>query len=96
MNHGSATEWKPEKSEDFKTRLGLIMIAIYTPIYFAFIVLAVINPKVMGNDVGSLNIAITYGFGLIIMAITQALIYNYICSRREKMDRISEDEGEDN
>lgn len=86
MEHGPATDWKVEKSEGYKTKLGLLMFAIYTPIYFAFIVIAVVNPKAMGMDVGSLNVAITYGFGLIIMAIVQALIYNYLCSRKEKHD----------
>ena len=95
MDHGPVTKWKVEKSQRFKARLGLIMFAIYTPIYFAFIVLAVTNPQVMARDVGNLNVAITYGFGLIVMAIIQALIYNYICSNREKMDVVStKDKGE--
>jgi len=36
-----------------------------------------------------LNIAIVYGFALIVIAIIQALIYNYICSKREKHDKPS-------
>ena len=83
MGHGPATEWKQEKSQNFKTKLGLIMFAIYTPIYFAFIVICVVSPQFMAKDVGSLNVAVTYGFALIILAIIQALIYNRICSKRE-------------
>ena len=86
MSHGPATEWKKEKSEGFKTKLGLIMFAIYVPIYLAFVFLCVIDPKLVAADVGNLNIAIAFGFGLIILAIIQALIYNIICSKREKMD----------
>lgn len=84
MSHGPASDWASEKSEGFKTKLGLIMFAIYAPIYFAFILISIISPRSLSIDVGSLNLAIVYGFGLIIVAILQALIYNYICSRKEK------------
>ena len=87
MAHGPATEWKTEKSEGFKTKLGLIMFAIYVPMYLIFVFICVFNQKLMAMDVGSLNLAIVYGFFLIVLAIIQALIYNYICSKREKMDQ---------
>jgi len=90
MDHGPATEWKKEKSEGFKARLGLIMFAIYVPIYLAFMFICVFSPKTMAMDIGSLNLAIVYGFGLIVLAIIQALIYNYICSQKEKQDHLSE------
>ena len=93
MDHGPATEWQTEKSEGFKTRLGLIMFAIYTPIYFAFVILAVVSPTSMAVNVGSLNVAIVYGFGIIILAIIQAVIYNYICSKKEKEDQVESKGG---
>lgn len=83
MNHGPATEWKEDKSEDYKSRLGLIMFAIYLVIYLVFILISVISPKTLGVDIGSLNLAIVYGFGLIIIAIIQAILYNFMCSRHE-------------
>ena len=83
MAHGPATEWEKEKSEDFKTRLGLIMFGIYVPVYLAFVLLCVLNPKLVAMDVGKLNLAIVYGFGLIVLAIIQAVLYNYLCSRKE-------------
>ena len=89
MEHEPATKWKTEKSEGFKTKLGLIMFAIYTPIYFAFVVICVVSPKLMSVDVGSLNVAIVYGFGIIVLAIIQAVIYNYICSKKEKEDELA-------
>jgi len=84
MEHGPPTEWQEDKSEGFKTKLGIIMVAFFTIIYFAFIILAVTNPQAMANDVGSLNVAVVYGFGIIIIAVIQALIYNFVCSRHEK------------
>ena len=86
MEHGPAMEWHEEKSQGFKTKLGLNMYAIFAPVYLAFILICVISPKLMARDVGSLNVAIVFGFGIIILAIIQALIYNFICSKKENMD----------
>lgn len=94
MVHGPATEWKEDKSEDFKTRLGLVMFAFYFVIYMAFILISVFSPRTLGMDVGSLNLAIVYGFGLIIIAIIQAVVYNAICSKHEHKHTKSES-GED-
>jgi len=90
MEHGPAAEWKKEKSEGFKSRLGLIMFAAFTPIYLVFILITVINPRLMAINVGSLNLAVVYGFAIIIIAIIFALIYNRICSKREKKDEDTE------
>jgi uncharacterized membrane protein (DUF485 family) len=86
MAHGPATEWKKEKSEDFKTKMGLIMFGIYTPIYLAFIFICVFSPSAMSTNIGYLNVAIVFGFGLIVLAIVQALVYNRICSKREALE----------
>jgi uncharacterized membrane protein (DUF485 family) len=90
MAHGPATKWKEDKSEKFKTKLGLWMVAFFIVIYLAFILICVISPQTMANDVGGINVAVTYGFLIIVIAIVQALIYNVICSRREKTDELSE------
>ncbi|MFC1872538.1 DUF485 domain-containing protein [Chloroflexota bacterium] len=92
MEHGAPTEFAQDKCEGYKTKLGFVMIVIYTIVYFAFIVLAVTNPKLLGMDVGSLNLAIVYGFSIIILAMIQALIYNYVCSRREKDEEMADPE----
>ena len=69
----------------YKTRLGLIMLAVYGAIYLAFIVITVAKPKVMGTIVvGGLNLAIIYGFALIVIAFILAIAYNWACSRHEK------------
>jgi len=86
MEHGPPTEWEKEKSEGFKTRLGIYMFIAYTALYLAFVFLCVLGPKLVAKSVGSLNIAITFGFALIIVAIIQALVYNYLCSRKERLE----------
>jgi len=95
MEHGPATEWQEEKSRGFKTRLGFVMIIFYAIVYFAFIVIAVINPQLMAKDVGNLNVAIVYGFGIIILAIIQALIYNFVCLKKENDDKALDEAKEE-
>ena len=94
MEHGPATEWQEEASQDYKTKLGLIMCAIFVVVYLAFILTAVISPRTMAVDVGKLNLAIVFGFGIIILAIIEALIYNFLCSRKERADGQAEIKGE--
>ncbi|MFC1874332.1 DUF485 domain-containing protein [Chloroflexota bacterium] len=84
MEHGSPVDLEEDKSEKYKTTLGLKMVAFFIPVYLAFILVCVISPTFMAKDIGSLNVAIVFGFGIIILAIIQALIYNYFCSRKEK------------
>ncbi len=88
MGHGPSADWQVEKSQAFKAKLGIYMFAAYTPIYLAFILISVISPSFMAKDVGSLNVAIVYGFGIIILAIIQAVVYNAICSKKEKHDHV--------
>jgi uncharacterized membrane protein (DUF485 family) len=84
MPHGPSIEWKKDQAADSKIKLGLIMILIYTLIYASFILINVRFPKLMSIDIGSLNLAIVYGFGLILIALIQAFIYNHICTRSEE------------
>jgi uncharacterized membrane protein (DUF485 family) len=86
MTHGAPTEWEKEKSEGFKRKLGLAMFAAYSIFYLIFVFLCVINPKLVATEVGGLNIAVVYGFALIVIAVIQALVYNFICARKEKAD----------
>ena len=74
-----------DEAAAFKQRLGLIMLAIYGVIYIVFIVINVAWPKAMGVlVVAGLNLAIVYGFALIVIAFLLALAYNWACTRHEK------------
>jgi len=83
MEHGAPSEWEKDKNERYNTKLGLIMFAIYTSVYLAFVLISVLSPRSMAVDVGGLNLAVVYGFGLIILGIVQALVYNYMVGKRE-------------
>ncbi len=84
MGHGPAIKWEDDKSVPFKIKLGLWMFSFYLLLYGGFIVVNVVNPKLMSTDIGSLNLAIVYGFSLIIIALIMALIYNLLSTRFEK------------
>ncbi|HZK69942.1 MAG TPA: DUF485 domain-containing protein [Clostridia bacterium] len=90
MSHGPATEWKKDNSASFKSRLGIIMFIVYAIIYASFIFINVFNPSLVAADIGTLNVAIVYGFGLIIIAIILALIYNHLCTRAEEKMNIED------
>jgi nitrate/nitrite transporter NarK len=62
MSHGPSTVWKDDSSTRYKTRLGVIMFLVYAVIYGGFIVINVAFPQWMRADVGSLDVAIIYGF----------------------------------
>jgi uncharacterized membrane protein (DUF485 family) len=84
MSHGPATVWKEDRSIHYKTKLGVIMFVIYALVYGGFILINVAFPRWMKLDVGGLNVAIVYGFGLIVMAVIQAFIYNHLCTLAER------------
>ncbi len=82
--HGPSTEWGEDKSSTFKTRVGIWMFFLYAIIYAGFVLINTLNPALMGMDIGSLNLALIYGFGLIVFAILLAIVYNVMCTKVEK------------
>ncbi len=95
MSHGPSTVWKDDSSTKYKTKLGVIMFLIYALIYSIFIFINVSFPAWMRISVGSLNVAIVYGFGLIVVAVVQAFIYNHLCTLAERKAKLEDftDEG---
>jgi uncharacterized membrane protein (DUF485 family) len=85
MLHEPAAVSGIDEAAAYKKRLGLKMLAIYGVIYIAFIVINVVRPRVMGTIViAGLNLAIVYGFVLIVFAFLLAVIYNWACTRHER------------
>ncbi|MDR3585433.1 MAG: DUF485 domain-containing protein [Desulfosporosinus sp.] len=86
MSHGPAAVWKEDKALDKrKSRLGVVMFVIYTVIYAGFLIINVWDNQIMRISIGSLNVAIVYGFVLIVLALVLAIIYNHICTSAEKL-----------
>jgi uncharacterized membrane protein (DUF485 family) len=61
------------------------MFLVYAVIYVGFVAVNVISPLTMEKTVMlGLNLAVVYGFGLIIIALVLALVYNRACGLKEK------------
>ncbi|NQV02697.1 MAG: DUF485 domain-containing protein [Bacteroidia bacterium] len=84
MLHEPAVPVEKDNAIAKKSKLGVILFLIYTAIYSGFVVIGLTKPELMGVEVmGGQNLAIVYGFGLIILAIVMGFIYNYFCTRME-------------
>jgi uncharacterized membrane protein (DUF485 family) len=65
-------------------RYGLVLFVIYVLFYAAFVWLSAFRPAVMARPfVGGVNLAVCYGFGLIIAAFVLAIIYMLLCRDAE-------------
>ena len=84
MLHEPASKIGADKAAEKKAKLGVKMFIIYTLVYSGFVIIGLTKPELMGlNLFGGQNIAIVYGFGLIILAIVMGFIYNYSCTKME-------------
>ena len=82
--HGPAAKLGADKAAAKKAKLGVILFFVYLIIYSGFVVIGLYDPDLMGAHVlGKQNLAIVYGFGLIILAIVMGFIYNAACTRME-------------
>ena len=93
--HEPAAQRKEDYSSSLKELLGKWLFLLYAIVYGGFILINVTSPKFMGIDVGGFNVAIVYGFGLIIFAMILAFAYNHVCTRAEELMNKEEDQGEE-
>ncbi|MBN2736038.1 MAG: DUF485 domain-containing protein [Spirochaetales bacterium] len=86
MGHGPATDWGEDKAIAYKTRIGLILVSIYGLVYLGFIIINTVFPRLMGLRIlFGVNLAVVYGFSLIILAIVMGIIYNGLCTKKEDL-----------
>ena len=84
MDHGPAVQLGVDHASKKKTKLGVWLFILYTIVYGIFVAIGVANYEAMGKLViGQQNLAVVYGFGLIVFAIILGIIYNWICTRYE-------------
>jgi uncharacterized membrane protein (DUF485 family) len=93
--HGPSSEWKKDNAVSIKEVVGKWLFILYAIVYAGFIFINVSSPKFMGIDIGSLNIAIVYGFGLILFAMLLAFAYNHISTHAEKVMNKDWDQEDD-
>jgi len=61
-------------------RLGLVLFVIYLLFYGGFVGLATFAPNAMGRPaLAGVNLAVVYGFGLIVAALVLAVVYMLLC-----------------
>ena len=97
MLHEPAAQTGKDPASDFKTRLGVKMFFVFAFVYALFVGINVIDPLAMEGIVfGGLNLAVVYGFGLIVLALIMALIYERICSNEENHHENNANAGEKN
>ena len=76
-------------------RLGLWLFAIYLALYLGFVFLSAFAPQTMEEPfIAGLNLAIVYGFGLIVGALVMALVYGMLCKPEPLDERSSGDEAQ--
>ncbi len=82
-----------DHAADYKSSLGVKMFIIYGIIYAVFVAINVISPIAMEAHIFlGLNLASVYGFGLIIVALIMALVYNSMCGKKE--NELNDKEGD--
>jgi len=69
------------------TRMGVIFFVIYVIFYGGFMALSAFSPDTMSKPfLGGANLAVVYGFSLIILALVLALAYMKACRRAGKQE----------
>ncbi len=62
------------------SRIGLVLFGIYLLLYGGFVFLNAFSPESMeAIPVAGVNLAIVFGFGLILAAFVLALVYGFLC-----------------
>ena len=84
MDHGPAVEHEKDLASAYKTKIGFILFIVYGLIYAGFVGIATFSEELMGTILFfGLNLAIIYGWGLIILAIIMGLVYNALSTKKE-------------
>ena len=64
----------------YNARMGLVLFAFYLAAYVGFVYLSAMRQDVLRQpSLGGVNIAVLYGFGLIIGAFVVSIIYMLLC-----------------
>lgn len=74
-------------------RMGLVLFAVYLVLYGGFVLLNTFSPETMeATPIVGINVAILYGFGLIIAAFVMALLYGALCDSNDESGSSTEDD----
>jgi uncharacterized membrane protein (DUF485 family) len=66
----------------YNTRIGVILFIVYVLFYGGFMALSAFRPNLMSQPFfGGANLAIVYGFALIVAALALAVVYMCLCRK---------------
>ncbi len=66
--------------ETRNARVGFVLFVVYLLLYGGFVFLNAFAAEVMEmTPIAGVNLAILYGFGLIVAAVILALVYGFLC-----------------
>jgi len=89
----STPDYTSTAATSYNARLGIVLFLVYLALYATFVGLSAFDPQLMARPaVGGVNLAIVYGFGLIIAAFVLALGYMFLCRREEETERRRDEE----
>ncbi|MFH1022023.1 MAG: DUF485 domain-containing protein [Planctomycetota bacterium] len=77
----------PREQEDaavvaYNTRMGVLLFVVYIVFYGGFMALSAFRPDIMSRPcLGGANLAVVFGFALIVVAILLALVYMKVCRK---------------
>ena len=73
-------------------RTGLILFAVYLILYGGFVAINAFSPETMeSTPVAGINLAILYGFALIVGALVLSLVYGFLCRGEGEESQQQED-----
>ncbi|MDA1161717.1 MAG: DUF485 domain-containing protein [Planctomycetota bacterium] len=74
-------------------RMGIVLFAVYLVLYGGFVLINTFSPETMETTpIAGINVAILYGFGLIIAAFVMALLYGVLCDSNDETGSSTEDD----
>ncbi|MDA3940411.1 MAG: DUF485 domain-containing protein [Spirochaetia bacterium] len=92
MLHEPAAQSEKDYASDYKRKLGIKMFIVYGILYAGFVAInALIPGKMETRMLFGLNLAVFYGFSLILIAIISGLFYNHFCTKEENRQRLIEE-----
>lgn len=94
MLHEPATPAGKDPAGLYKMQLGIKMFIFYSLFYASFVAINLLFPQAMAVIVfAGLNLATVYGLALIFVALIEALIYNWLCRKKEAYYEQAEKSG---
>lgn len=80
----------------YNSKLGLILFSVYLLLYGGFVLLNSFSPQSMEiTPFAGINLAIVYGFGLIIAAFALAMLYGFLCRSDVEESDSNQDHSEE-